>query len=108
MNGIDECTVENKSDENGNPTGGSVKGVGLQIDWQDGPLGRGEERKEPNGAFVETVISAAKKRLEFYQESKFNCNSNRDAIVALQSALDSLESRTKNREERGVEGEHAV
>lgn len=106
MNSIDECIINNKTDHAGNPTGGTVEGVGLGIEWQDGPLGRGQDRKEPNGAFVETVISAAKQRLEFYQESKFNCIENADAIGSLQAALDVLESRTKNREKRGVEGEH--
>ena len=60
MNMIKECKVENYSDENGNPHGGMVAGIGLDITWQKGPLGRVEEgtRIEPNGAFVETVISA--------------------------------------------------
>ena len=45
-------------DENGNPAGGITQGVGFTISWQNGPLGTGEERKEPNGAFVENVILA--------------------------------------------------
>jgi len=106
MNGIKECVVKNEVDVNSNPTGGSVTGVGLNINWQDGPLGRGEERIEPNGAFVETVISACVERLEFYQESKFNCGTSEEAIASLNNALASLESRTRDREQRGVEGEH--
>ena len=103
-----EFLKENRSDENGNPTGGSIKGTGLAIDWQDGPLGRGTERKEPNGAFVETVIAAAKSRLEFYQESKFACEFNAQAIKALENALWILNQRTANRELRQVEGEHKI
>ncbi len=109
MNGIDKCEVENRNDPDGNPTGGSVKGVGLDINWQDGPLGRGNERIEPNGAFVETVISAALQRIEYYQEAndgKFNCDTNANAISHLQNALSHLEARTKDREEREVEGTH--
>jgi hypothetical protein len=49
----------NLDDLDGNPAGGHVLGTGLRIDWQDGPLGRGEGRSEPNGAFVETVITAS-------------------------------------------------
>jgi len=98
----------NQTDENDNPTGGTVKGVGLEISWQDGPLGRGEDRKEPNGAFVETVIAAAKSRLEFYQESKFKCSENAEAIVYLENALVYLNTRTKNREAREVEGTHTA
>ena len=36
-----ECT--NNLGSNGNPAGGAVRGVGLSIDWQNGPLGRGED-----------------------------------------------------------------
>lgn len=124
MNNIGKCYINNESDENGNPTGGCVDGKGLHIEWQDGPLGRHAEgcggrsggdscvvgctRTKPNGAFVETVISAALQRIEFYQASKFECSSNADAILALKAALDSLDSRTREREKRGVEGAHKV
>ena len=108
MNGIGECKIENWIDLEDNPSGGFVKGVGLEINWQDGPLGRGETRKEPNGAFVETIISAAIQRLKFFQESKFNCPENQDAIGSLTAALECLELRTKNRENAGIEGTHEV
>jgi hypothetical protein len=93
-------------DADGNPAGGFVSSTGLQIEWQNGPLGRGEDRLEPNGAFVETVIAAAKQRLEYYQESKFNCEENRLAIELLNDALEVLNQRTKRREEQAVEGTH--
>jgi hypothetical protein len=111
MNAINEREIENIVDENGNPTGGGVTGTGLLIDWQNGPLGRGAQRQEPNGAFVETVISAAKQRLEFYQMAhggKFSCAENEDAITHLEAALTRLDERTKNRETREVEGTHIV
>ena len=57
MNQKIEC--DNNNDADGNPAGGTVSGVGLSISWQNGPLGRGTERREPNGAFVEGVIAAA-------------------------------------------------
>lgn len=103
-----EYQSANQSDENGNPTGGSVRGTGLVIDWQNGPLGRGAERKEPNGAFVETVIDAARQRIEFYQASKFKCREDAIAITKLEEALLWLNKRTQNREKRQVEGEHKV
>lgn len=99
----------NDVDDNGNPAGGAVSGVGLSITWQNGPLGRGENRQEPNGAFVETVIAAAKQRIEFYQtasDAKFACKENGIAIALLDAALDILNERTKDRERREVEGEH--
>ena len=96
------------SDSNGNPEGGQTFGRGFAIAWQRGPLGRGEDRQEPNGAFVEDVIDAAKDRLEFYQRSKFACEENATAIKHLESALGALESRSAKRESRGVEGTHKV
>lgn len=95
-----------RTDENGNPTGGMTSGTGFEIRWQDGPLGRGAERKEPNGAFVEGILQAAAGRLEFYQSSKFNCDTNARALKAIGEALSALEERTKDREAREVEGVH--
>lgn len=103
-----EYQAQNQNDENGNPTGGSVRGTGLSIDWQKGPLGRGEDRKDPNGAFVETVIDAARQRIEFYQASRFKCRENAIAITKLEEALLWLNKRTADRERRNVEGEHKI
>ena len=103
--------TNNRVDADKNPAGGYVRAVGLEINWQDGPLGRGETRKEPNGAFVETVIAGAKQRLEFYQSvagGKFRCVENETAIEHLDFALAVLDERTKYREARGVEGTHKV
>ncbi|MCX4026965.1 hypothetical protein H0A36_30420 [Endozoicomonas sp. SM1973] len=95
-------------DTNGNPAGGTTSGVGFAIGWQNGPLNKGDEKMPRNGAFVEDIISAAKDRLEFYQESKFCCDYNAEAIKHLESAINVLNSRTANREKRGVEGTHEV
>jgi hypothetical protein len=98
----------NNNDPDGNPTGGGVQGVGLSINWQEGPLGRGEDRKEPNGAFVETVIDAARQRIQFYQDSSFKCRENAIAITKLEEALMWLNKRTQDREKRAVEGTHSL
>ena len=98
----------NEQDAEGNPTGGNVKGTGLSIGWQNGPLGRGAERQEPNGAFVETVIDAARQRIQFYQDSKFKCRENAIAITKLEEALLWLNKRTTDREQREVEGTHTA
>ena len=101
--------AENHTDENENPAGGFVDGRGISISWQSGPLqAAGGERLDPNGAFVEDVIAAAKQRLEHYQESKFRCRENALAITKLEEALHWLEARTADREARGVEGTHTV
>ena len=96
-------------DEDGNPAGGLTSGTGIYIEWQNGPLGRGADRKEPNGAFVEGVIQAAIGRLQFYQTAnnkKFACRENAIAITKLEEALMWCEKRTRDREEREVEGTH--
>ena len=94
----------NDKDPDGNPHGGTAVGVGIVIDWQKGPLGTGMARREPNGAFVETLIDIARQRIQWYQNSKFKCRENEIAIIKLTEALEALGKRTKNRENRGVEG----
>ena len=101
--------TDNTLDEKGNPTGGTVEGVGLSITWQNGPLGRGNERVAPNGAFVEGCIEAARQRIAFYQSAsngRFACRENALAITKLEEALHWLNARTASREARGVEGTH--
>lgn len=105
---LQKINQEHRNDENGNPTGGETNGTGITIFWQDGPLGRGKDRVEPNGAFVEGVIAAAIGRLEFFQASAFKCRENAIALTHLETALLWLQKRTMEREAREVEGTHAV
>ena len=98
--------AEHWSDTEKRPAGGVSSGRGFTISWQNGPLGRGNERKEPNGAFVEDVLQAVIERIEFYQDSEFACVENGDALDNLRSAAQRLDDRTKNREKRAVEGTH--
>lgn len=121
--------VENHVDDDGNPTGGGVRGTGIGIKWQNGPLGRhadlckvgepcvdGCTRVAQNGAFVEGVIEAAKQRLEFFQNpagpetpaGKFACQANEQAIEHLDAALKCLDARTSERQSREVEGTHVA
>lgn len=94
------------SDSENRPAGGTTCGTGFTIGWQNGPLGRGDERIEPNGAFVEDVIDACADRIKFYQASEFACDANQKALEHLEAALECLDSRTKDREAREVEGTH--
>ena len=96
----------NYNDQVGNPAGGWVHGKGYSITWQDGPLGRGDERIEPNGAFAEDVITAVLTRLRYYQEGKFRCRENSLVITKLEEALHWMNHRTAEREARDVEGTH--
>lgn len=99
---------EHRVDDEGRPAGGFTEGVGFRIDWQNGPLAIDGERREPNGAFVEDIIAAAIGRIEFYQDSKFACEENADALEALHDAATRLADRTRDREDRGVEGTHEL
>ena len=88
-----------------NPTGGWVRSKGLEILWERGPLG--DPPGEPNGAFVEDVIEAARQRLQFYQTTnggKFACRENALAITKLEEAMHWLQHRQQDRIDRGVQG----
>lgn len=102
-----KITQNHWSDANGAPAGGCTFGDGFAISWQNGPLGRGEDRKAANGAFVENIIVAAIGRLEYYQASRFNCQENADALDHLRLALNCCNRRTQRREAQAVEGTHA-
>lgn len=102
----DLITQEDHLDTNGLPAGGFYTAEGLAIYWQNGPLGRGKNRKKPNGAFVETVILAAMRRLEFYQSDRFACDENKAALEHLGKALEALEARSARRDAAGLEGTH--
>ena len=98
---------ENYDDENGNPAGGNVIGVGFEIQWQDGPT-RGEDGKLriQSGAFVEDVMKGVIQRIEYYQAGKFASPFNEAALDHFRRGLIALESRRKDRELRGVDGTH--
>jgi hypothetical protein len=97
---------EHRVDQFNKPAGGTTTGLGIHIEWQNGPLGRGDKREEPNGAFVEGVIAAAIGRIQWYQASGFQCRENAIALTHLETALLWLNKRTADREARGVEGTH--
>ena len=91
-------------DGSGCPEGGVAFGSGFTIAWQRGPLGRGPERLEQNGAFLEDVLDVCLGRLTFLQGSKFRCDENSTAAIAIATALQALSARTSRREEAKTEG----
>ena len=110
-----EWSNTNNLDDNGNPAGGHFEVLTKQGQelmrgvWQDGPLGRGENRMEPNGVFVETMLQITRNRIEFYQaaqDGKFACPENAEAIACIDKAQKAMSSRTARREAAGVEGTH--
>ncbi len=100
--------VKDYLDNTGAPDGGEYESLGLNIRWQRGPLKPpGEtEMLPPNGAFVETVIEAAMRRLKFYQTTRFRCEENEEAIFHLEDALALLRERTNRRQAAGKLGTH--
>lgn len=92
----------------GKPAGGRTRGVGLAIDWQNGPIVIDGRRVEPNGCFVETVIDAARERIAYYErETPFACDENKLMLWHLEQALAVAANRTQRRAAAGVEGTHA-
>lgn len=86
--------------------GGEVRGLGVQIDWQDGPAGA--LREGLNGAFVEDVIEAAIERIECYETTKFACDENKAALHFLRQGLAALRGRMADRRQAGKLGENKV
>jgi len=111
---LQKITEDHRTNDNGDPAGGTTAGTGINIEWQNGPLREqvvGEPSRkvaEQNGAFTEGIIAAAIGRLEFYQTSRFRCRENALAITKLQEAIHWLQHRTQAREALGVEGTHGV
>ena len=97
-------TENHELSKDGKPFGGQTSGRGFEITWQRGPLLIDGQRVEPNGAFVQDVISAAIGRLQFYQSSDFRCSENAMAITKLEEAMHWMDHRTQARMARDVEG----
>ena len=74
-------------------------GCNLDIKFQTG----GVKENGVNGVTNEALLAILIDRLECLN-SRFYCDENENAIASMKSALESLESRTKARINRGVEG----
>ena len=57
-----------------------------------------------NGVTNEDLIAMVIKRLECFQETKYACEDNKEALHGLRKALYHLTARTRERKARGVEG----
>ena len=98
--------VFNKLDRDGNPSGGYVRGIGIIIDWQEGPLEVDGQRVQQTGAMIEDILSALIARTEWLNYNKFRCRENSLAITKMEEAMHWLNARTEDRIRRGVEGTH--
>lgn len=72
----------------------------LTILFQNGPIAE----NEVNGITQEALLAIVADRLESFQAGPFACPENRNALAHVHDALTWLQSRTKARMERGVEG----
>lgn len=101
--------ADNFDDAEGNPAGGFAQGVGFEIVWQNGVTRDADGRLMlQTGAFVEDVVMAVIQRMEFYQRGKFASDYNAAALEHLNKALVAMESRRRDRENRGVDGRHEL
>ncbi len=102
---------EHEVDDAGQPAGGKAVGVGLSIEWQNGPRGQGATRFQPNGATVKDVIDVALSRLEFFQtvnDGQYACAENAEAIEHLRAARKALDDRAARRYGAGIKGTGAM
>jgi len=74
------------------------------VNFQLGPI----KEAGVNGVTNEDLLHMVRLRLEGFQASEFKCDENQQALDHIIAAIASLESRTKKRLERGVEGTHTV
>ena len=74
------------------------------VEFQKGPIGE----TGVNGCQNEDLLAIVIDRLEYFQNGLYACRENALALTKLQEALHWLEARTKDREERGVEGTNVL
>jgi hypothetical protein len=72
------------------------------ISFQNGPI----NEHGVNGITQEVLLAIVADRLEAFQAGPFACPENRNALAHVQDAMTWLQSRTKARMSRGVEGTH--
>ena len=94
-------TSKHWSDTDGLPLGGAAFGAGFTISWQRGPVGQGEDRAAPNGAFVEDVLRVCLDRLNHYQKDG-RSEEHATASKHVSLALAALDLRKEKRKSSGV------
>lgn len=73
------------------------------IMFQNGPVGEGI-----NGCHNEDLLAVVLHRLHGFQQGRFACKANQEAITAIEEAFQHLQGRTEERRVRGVEGTETV
>lgn len=76
----------------------------LTILFQNGPIAE----NEVNGVTQEALLAIIADRLEAFQAGSFACMENQNALEHVRDAMTWLQSRTKARMARGVEGKNVA
>ena len=84
----------------GVPTDNVKDGIFARVYFQKGPV----KEVGVNGCQNEDLLRIVEDRLAGFQSGEFACIENKIALEAVQQALEALESRTRDRTKRGVEG----
>jgi hypothetical protein len=79
------------------------EGLGYELHFQDGPIQEFGRNGTTNEEMIQILVDRIRSLNEM-QDRKFACRENSLAITHLEEALHWLESRTKARQSRGVEG----
>lgn len=77
--------------------GGYAYGHGFTIVWPN-------TAKGIRGAWITSILRAVIARLEVHQQTEFACTENQQALSFLYAAVEILDSRIKDRKQRGVLG----
>lgn len=75
----------------------------LTVMFQNGPI----KEVGVNGVTQEVLLAIVIDRLRSFQEGDYRCRENAIALTKIEEALMWLQSRTRARQSRGVEGTHA-
>jgi hypothetical protein len=111
VNTLNECISVQADDDGCNYRISGVQGpldhhpiptIGLR--FQNGPV----MEVGANGITNECLLAIIIDRLESFQRGKFSCRENALALTKLEEAAHWLHARTRQRQERGVEGTHEV
>jgi hypothetical protein len=85
------CHVYNIQGENGD--------MFATVIFQNGPV----QEAGLNGCFQEDLLAIVIDRLEHFQRGPFACPENGEALLCVRVALNILNARTRDRQQRGVE-----
>lgn len=95
---------QNWTNSDGTHDGGVSTGIGFTISWQRGGLNEAGR----NGAFLVEVLESCYNQLNYFQNSKYACEENVEALEHLRNCITSLEKRRSRRNQEGVLGTHEL